>query len=292
MQIITNTDLKGLKLVARGKVRDIYDLDDALLFVATDRLSAFDVILPNGIPYKGYVLTQVSKYWFGATSSIVSNHLITTNIDEMPAAVRPYKDILDGRTMLVKKAQTFPVECIARGYITGSGLKDYKKTGAICGISLPAGLVESQKLAEPIFTPATKEEVGAHDENISFERMKSIVGEADAEKLKAITLKLYATAAELALKKGIIIADTKFEFGKVNGEIILIDEALTPDSSRFWRQAAYKVGVSQDSMDKQPVRDYLETLGWDKTPPAPELPQEIVEKTAARYKEIMEILVK
>jgi phosphoribosylaminoimidazole-succinocarboxamide synthase len=171
-------------------------------------------------------------------------------------------------------------------------LKDYQQTGAICGINLPAGLVESQKLAEPIFTPATKEEVGAHDENISFERMKSIVGEADAEKLKAITLKLYATAAELALKKGIIIADTKFEFGKVDGEIILIDEALTPDSSRFWRQAAYKVGVSQDSMDKQPVRNYLETLGWDKTPPAPELPQDIVEKTAARYKEIMEILVK
>jgi phosphoribosylaminoimidazole-succinocarboxamide synthase len=290
MQVITHTEFAGLKLLARGKVRDIYDLGEELLIVTTDRVSAFDVVMPNGIPNKGYVLTQVSKYWFDQTKHIVPNHLITTDVAKMPAAVQPYADILAGRTMLVKRASAFPVECIARGYITGSGWKDYKKSGKICGISLPAGLVQSQKFAEPIFTPATKEELGAHDENIAYERMVEILGEQDAKTLCEITLKLYTTAAEIALKKGIIIADTKFEFGKIDGKITLIDEALTPDSSRFWRASAYAAGKEQDSMDKQVVRDYLETLTWDKTPPAPELPANIVDKAAAQYLEIMEIL--
>ena len=292
MNVVTKTELDGLKLIARGKVRDIYDLGSEMLIVTTDRVSAFDVILPNGIPYKGYVLTQVSKYWFDKTSHIVKNHLITTDVDKMPEAVRKHKDILDGRTMLVKKADAFPVECVARGYITGSGWKDYKATGEICGITLPPGLVESQKFASPIFTPATKEEVGIHDENISFERMKEIIGAKDAESLKEITLKLYNFAADTAKQKGIILADTKFEFGKVNGEIILIDEALTPDSSRYWRADIYKEGEAQDSMDKQVIRDYLESIKWNKTPPPPELPQNIIEKTSERYREIMDILVK
>jgi len=289
MDVVLKTDFTDLNLAARGKVRDIYDLDDKLLIVTTDRISAFDVILPTGIPNKGYVLTQLSKFWFEQTKSIVKNHLITTDVNEMPEECRKYADILNGRSMLVEKADPFPVECVVRGYITGSGWKDYLKTGKVCGIKLPDNLKESQKLEPPIFTPATKAEIGDHDENISFEKMVEIVGKDNAEKLKELTISIYEFARDLALKKGIIIADTKMEFGVKNGEIILIDEVLTPDSSRFWYEGAYEVGKPQNSMDKQFVRNYLETLHWDKKAPGPELPQDIVSKTSEKYMEILNI---
>ena len=289
MDVVLKTDFTDLNLAARGKVRDIYDLDDKLLIVTTDRISAFDVILPTGVPNKGYVLTQLSKFWFEQTKSIVKNHLITTDVNEMPEECRKYADILNGRSMLVEKADPFPVECVVRGYITGSGWKDYLKTGKVCGIKLPDNLKESQKLEPPIFTPATKAEIGDHDENISFEKMVEIVGKDNAEKLKELTISIYEFARDLALKKGIIIADTKMEFGVKNGEIILIDEVLTPDSSRFWYEGAYEVGKPQNSMDKQFVRNYLETLHWDKKAPGPELPQDIVSKTSEKYMEILNI---
>ncbi|ADR18513.1 phosphoribosylaminoimidazole-succinocarboxamide synthase [Calditerrivibrio nitroreducens DSM 19672] len=292
MQVILNTNLEGLKLIGRGKVRDIYDLGEYLLIVTTDRISAFDVIMPNGIPMKGYVLTQLSKFWFEQTKDIVENHLITTDIDQMPEEVRKHKDILKDRTMMVKKAKPYPIECVVRGYISGSGWKDYKATGTICGIKLREGMVESEKFDEPIFTPATKEELGKHDENISFERMCEIVGKEIAEKLKELTIKVYKRASEIAEKKGIIIADTKMEFGNYNGKIILIDEVLTPDSSRFWFKKLYQPGKPQESMDKQFLRNYLETLDWNKTAPGPDLPPHIIEQTSKRYLEIMEILTK
>lgn len=289
MDVVLKTDFTDLELAARGKVRDIYDLGDKLLIVTTDRISAFDVILPTGIPNKGYVLTQLSKYWFEKTKDIVKNHLITTDVNEMPEECRKYADILNGRSMLVEKADPFPVECVVRGYITGSGWKDYLKTGKVCGIKLPDNLKESQKLDPPIFTPATKAEIGDHDENISFEKMEEIVGKDNAEKLKELTISIYEFARDLALNKGIIIADTKMEFGIKNGEIILIDELLTPDSSRFWYKGEYEVGKPQNSMDKQFVRNYLETLNWDKKAPGPELPQDIVSKTSEKYMEILSI---
>jgi len=292
MQVILNTNLEGLKLIGRGKVRDIYDLGEYLLIVTTDRISAFDVIMPNGIPMKGYVLTQLSKFWFEQTKDIVENHLITTDIDQMPEEVRKHKDILKDRTMMVKKAKPYPIECVVRGYLSGSGWKDYKATGSICGIKLREGMVESEKFDEPIFTPATKEELGKHDENISFERMCEIVGKEIAEKLKELTIKVYKRASEIAEKKGIIIADTKMEFGNYNGKIILIDEVLTPDSSRFWFKKLYQPGKPQESMDKQFLRNYLETLDWNKTAPGPDLPPHIIEQTSKRYLEIMEILTK
>ncbi|MGC8768107.1 phosphoribosylaminoimidazolesuccinocarboxamide synthase [Calditerrivibrio sp.] len=292
MQVILNTNLEGLKLIGRGKVRDIYDLGEYLLIVTTDRISAFDVIMPNGIPMKGYVLTQLSKFWFEQTKDIVENHLITTDIDQMPEEVRKHKDILKDRTMMVKKAKPYPIECVVRGYLSGSGWKDYKATGSISGIKLREGMVESEKFDEPIFTPATKEELGKHDENISFERMCEIVGKEIAEKLRELTIKVYKRALEIAEEKGIIIADTKFEFGNYNGNIILIDEVLTPDSSRFWFKKLYQPGKPQESMDKQFLRNYLETLDWNKTAPGPELPPHIVEQTSKRYLEIMEILTK
>ncbi|MDR2885013.1 MAG: phosphoribosylaminoimidazolesuccinocarboxamide synthase [Deferribacteraceae bacterium] len=292
MNVVTRTDFSDIPLVARGKVRDIYDLGDHLLIVTTDRVSAFDVVLPNGIPYKGHVLTKLSEFWFKRTSFIMPNHLVTSNVDEMPAVCQQYKNILEGRSMLVKKATPFPTECVARGYITGSGWKDYKNTGSICGNLLPEGLVESQKLSEPIFNPATKEEIGIHDENISFDRMAEIIGKKNAELLRSYTLQLYNYASNFALTKGIIIADTKFEFGVYEGNIILIDEALTPDSSRFWRAATYKEGQTQDSMDKQVIRNYLEDIKWDKTPPAPELTPDIIQKASDRYQEIADILMK
>lgn len=292
MQVILNTNLEGLKLIGRGKVRDIYDLGEYLLIVTTDRISAFDVIMPNGIPMKGYVLTQLSKFWFEQTKDIVENHLITTDIDQMPEEVRKHKDILKDRTMMVKKAKPYPIECVVRGYLSGSGWKDYKATGSICGIKLREGMVESEKFDKPIFTPATKEELGKHDENISFERMCEIVGKEIAEKLKELTIKVYKRASEIAEKKGIIIADTKMEFGNYNGNIILIDEVLTPDSSRFWFKKLYQPGKPQESMDKQFLRNYLETLDWNKTAPGPELPPHIIEQTSKRYLEIMEILTK
>jgi len=292
MNVLVKTDFTDMKLVGRGKVRDIYDLGDYLLVVTTDRLSAFDVILPTGIPKKGFVLTQLSKFWFDMMSDIVENHIITTEIDKMPSVCQKYRAQLEGRSMLVKKAKPFMSECVVRGYLSGSGWKDYKTTGAICGIKLPSGLKESEKLPEPIFTPATKAEVGTHDENIDFDRFKKVVGEENAEKLKTLAIQIYLKASEYAEKKGIIIADTKMEFGLYNGKIIIIDELLTPDSSRFWFKEKYEVGKPQQSMDKQYVRDYLETLDWDKTAPGPELPPEVVEQTSKKYYEIMEILTK
>jgi phosphoribosylaminoimidazole-succinocarboxamide synthase len=284
-QIILQTEFKDLKLLNRGKVRDLYDLGDALLMVATDRLSAFDVILPNGIPCKGKILTQLSEFWFSQLSGIVPHHLISTRVDDFPAACLPYRDILSGRSMLIKKAQPLPVECVVRGYLSGSGWKDYQKTGSVCGIPLPAGMKESDSLGEPIFTPSTKAEIGTHDENIDFATAQKLVGRETAEKLRSLTIAIYLRARSIAEERGIIIADTKFEFGLVNNEIILIDEVLTPDSSRFWPMDSYAPGKSQNSFDKQFVRDYLLSLTWDQKPPAPTLPEDIIQKTSQRYQE-------
>ncbi|KKR21323.1 MAG: Phosphoribosylaminoimidazole-succinocarboxamide synthase [Parcubacteria group bacterium GW2011_GWE2_39_37] len=288
--LVLKTDFPDLKLVGRGKVRDIYDLGDKLLIVTTDRISAFDVIMNEGIPDKGYVLTQISNFWFRAMQGIIPNHLITTETRHLPRSCVKYSDVLEGRFMLVRKARPLPAECIVRGYLSGSGWKDYKATGAICGIGLPAGLVESDLLPEPIFTPSTKAELGKHDENISFEKMARLCGKRTAELVRDVTLAIYARARNIAITKGIIIADTKFEFGRLpNGQIILIDECMTPDSSRFWPKNLYKPGGPQPSFDKQFLRDYLETLDWGKTAPAPPLPEEIIRKTADKY---MEALVK
>jgi phosphoribosylaminoimidazole-succinocarboxamide synthase len=285
------TDFNDIKLVRRGKVRDVYEVDDYLLIVATDRVSAFDVVLPNGIPDKGKVLTQISLYWFGQVKDIIENHIIATDVKDYPETLHKYKDTLEGRSMLVKKAKPMPVECIVRGYLSGSGWKEYKDKGTVCGIKLPDGFVESSRLDEPIFTPSTKAEEG-HDINISFDEMKKIVGDEIAEKLRGSALEVYKKAREIAEKKGIIIADTKMEFGMYNDKLILIDELLTPDSSRFWSIKDYRPGKGQDSFDKQIVRDYLLTLDWNQTYPGPALPQEIVAKTAARYREILGILTK
>jgi phosphoribosylaminoimidazole-succinocarboxamide synthase len=266
----------------RGKVRDIYDLGDTLLFVATDRISAFDCVMPNGIPDKGKVLTNLSLFWFDFMDWM-PNHLISADVAEYPEQLKPYAKDLQGRSMIVRKADPLPVECIARGYIIGSGWKDYQKTGKICGIELKSGYRQAEKLEDAIFTPSTKAEQGIHDENISFEQAVEIVGKETADKLKELTLKVYTAAADYAAEKGIILADTKFEFGMYEGQIILIDEVLTPDSSRFWPADKYEVGCSPPSLDKQFVRDYLETLDWDKTPPAPELPRDIVMKTREKY---------
>ena len=269
---------------AQGKVRDLYDLGDQLLFVASDRISAFDYILQDEIPYKGQVLTQLSRFWFELLDGVVENHLISMDVEDLPEKFQPYSDYLKGRFMLVKKAQMFPVECIVRGYLAGSGLKEYQQQGTVCGIALPAGLENSSKLPEPIFTPSTKAEIGLHDENISFERCAQIIGQEDAEALRDLALKVYTTAADHAASRGIIVADTKFEFGRIDGKIVLADEVLTPDSSRFWPGDLYQVGKSQPSFDKQFVRDWL-TANWDKdsgTQP-PRLPQEIIEKTSEKY---------
>ncbi|MBI5806618.1 phosphoribosylaminoimidazolesuccinocarboxamide synthase [candidate division TA06 bacterium] len=290
MKIITQTNFPDLKKISQGKVRDIYDLGEHLLIVATDRISAFDVVLPNAIPYKGYVLTQISKFWFGKMSGIMPNHLVATEVKDFPATCQKYKEELEGRSMLVKKAKPLPVECIVRGYLTGSGLKDYQKTGKVCGIELPKGLVESSRLESPIFTPSTKAEIGDHDENISFERMSEILGTEKAEKVKLLSLDIYSAARKIGEEKGIIIADTKFEMGDFKNELILIDEVLTPDSSRFWPLAGYQAGRSQPSFDKQFVRDYLSTLDWNKQDPGPELPKEVVEKTSQKYLEALKIL--
>ncbi|KAF0145886.1 MAG: phosphoribosylaminoimidazole-succinocarboxamide synthase [Nitrospirae bacterium] len=287
--VILETNLKDVKFLRRGKVRDVYEIDDYLLIIATDRVSAFDVVLPNGIAGKGRVLTQISLYWFNQMRDIIENHIVATEVKDYPSALHKYKDILEGRSMLVKKAEPMPVECVVRGYLSGSGWKEYKKSGTVCGIKLPAGLVESSRLDEPIFTPSTKAEVG-HDINITFEETKKIVGDYAANKLRDSSLKIYKKARELAEKKGIIIADTKMEFGLFNDKLILIDEILTPDSSRFWSVKGYKPGKGQDSFDKQIVRDYLLTLDWNQTYPGPKLPDEIIEKTAARYREILGIL--
>ncbi len=285
--VITNTELPGIERIAQGKVRDVYSiadkmLGDPLLIVATDRISAFDCILPQGIPGKGRVLTQMSLFWFDFLG--VPNHLITANVDEYPAPLHAYRDQLEGRSMLVKRCKMEPIECVARGYVVGSGWKDYKRTGAICGIPLPAGMKECQKLPEPIYTPATKAETG-HDENISFEETVKLVGTERATRLRDLTLRIYSKASAHAATRGIILADTKFEFGWHDGQLLLADEVLTPDSSRYWPRDGYKPGGAQPSFDKQFVRDYLETLTWDKTPPAPPLPDDVIKKTSEKYHE-------
>jgi len=283
------TDLPGLKLHGRGKVRDIYDLGDHFLIVATDRLSAFDVVLPTPIPDKGKVLTQMSAFWFDRFKDVVPNHVVSTDVSKYPQNLYQFRDQLEGRSMLVKKAKVFPVECVARGFLTGSGLKDYNKTGSVCGIKLPPGLRDSDRLPEPIFTPATKAETG-HDENISEEQAAKVTGQDTVRRLKELTLQLYSRGVEYARTRGIIVCDTKFEFGLIDGKISIVDEMLTPDSSRFWPADQYSPGKSQPSFDKQFVRDYLEKIGWNKQPPAPELPDDIVKATSAKYVEALRLL--
>ena len=286
MTVIPETFFADLPLKRQGKVRDIFDFGDTLLLVTTDRLSAFDVVLPDPIPDKGRVLNQISVFWFEKMADIVGNHLVTTDVNDYPDICRPYKDALEKRSMLVKKADPLPVECIVRGYISGSGWKSYQKEGQVCGIQLPRGLRESDKLDAPLYTPSTKAEVGDHDINISFEQTIDILGQKTAEKIRDLSLEIYNKGAALALEKGIIIADTKFEFGVLDGEIILIDEVLTPDSSRFWPLDDYVPGRGQKSFDKQAVRDWLVNSGWDKTPPGPRLPEKIIDNTVRTYKEI------
>jgi len=281
--VVLKTDFTGLTLINRGKVRDLYDLGDSLLIVSTDRISAFDVILPSGVPRKGEVLNKMSIFWFAQVQDIVPNHIITTDVSRFPAACLPYADVLAGRSMVVKKAKPLPIECIVRGYISGSGWKDYQKTGAVCGIRLPAGLRESEVLPQPIFTPSTKADVGVHDENISFEEACTTVGAELAGSVRDLAVAVYLRARQVAEKRGIIIADTKMEFGTLDGKVILIDELLTPDSSRFWPQDSYAPGRSQNSYDKQFVRDYLLSLDWNQKAPAPNLPADIIEKTSERY---------
>jgi phosphoribosylaminoimidazole-succinocarboxamide synthase len=290
MQALLKTDLPDLKLIHRGKVRDLYELEGNLLLIATDRLSAFDVIMRQGIPGKGCMLTELSLFWFDLFKDVVGNHLITADIDKIPASVHKYRAQLQGRTMYCRRAEIFPVECVARGYIVGSGWKDYQKTGSVCGHKLPTGMQLAQKLPEPLFTPATKAPQGEHDENISFEQMAAVVGADTAARLRDLTLDIYTRASEYAAKRGIIIADTKFEFGLHDGKIILCDEVLTPDSSRFWDAQKYEVGSSPESFDKQIVRDWLEKQPWNKTPPPPDLPPEIVQRTAERYREVIDRL--
>jgi phosphoribosylaminoimidazole-succinocarboxamide synthase len=279
------TEFEDIQLLKRGKVRDVYDLGDQILMVATDRISAFDVVMPDTIPQKGRILNQISLFWFKAVESICPNHVITSNVEEYPEVCKPYGDILEGRSMLVKKTDPLPIECVVRGYITGSGWKSYQESGKVCGIQLREGLKESEKLPEPIFTPSTKEELGLHDINISFDEAVEKVGIAIAERVKALSISIYKKGAEIADEKGIIIADTKFEFGIVNNELILIDEVLTPDSSRFWPKSEYKPGVSQKSFDKQYLRDYLVSINWNKKPPAPSLPEKVIIGTRDKYLE-------
>lgn len=284
MNVIIETNFPELKFLKKGKVRDIYDVGEYLLFVATDRLSAFDVVMPQGIPFKGKILTQISAFWFEQTKDIIQNHVVSTNVDEFPEVCFPYKEELRGRSMLVKKTQPLSVECIVRGYISGSGWVDYTNSGTICGISLPNGLMESQKLPEIIFTPSTKAEIGIHDENIPFEEMVTKEGKERSDLVKKTSIQIFKRASEIAESKGIIIADTKMEFGIFNNSLMLIDELLTPDSSRFWPQSTYSPGKAQNSFDKQYVRDYLLSIQFNKKPPGPIMPQEIIDKTSELYK--------
>ncbi|MBN1396573.1 MAG: phosphoribosylaminoimidazolesuccinocarboxamide synthase [Bacteroidetes bacterium] len=289
--VIIQTNFPGLKLINRGKVRDIYDFGDSLLIVATDRISAFDVVMNEGIPYKGKVLTQISDYWFEQMKDIVPNHLTSSIVYDFPSGCKPYWDVLNDRSMFVKKTKPLPVECIVRGYLSGSGWNEYKNNRMVCGIRLPDGLVESSKLPAPIFTPTTKEEAGKHDQNISFEDMCSLVGREMANKVRDVSINIFKRGSDLAEKKGIIIADTKMEFGlNDNGDLILIDELLTPDSSRLWLKDKYEPGRGQDSFDKQFVRDYLLSVNFNKKPPAPKLPEEVILKTSALYLEALKRL--
>ena len=290
LSALLTTHLGAIPLIGRGKVRDLYAVGDDLLLVATDRISAFDHVLGSGISGKGKILTQISLFWFDLLGDIVPNHLIATEVKDFPAQLHPYADQLEGRTMLVKRAAMFPVECVARGYLAGSGWKEYRTAGTVCGIPLPEGLQDGSRLPEPIFTPATKSQDGAHDENISFAEMEKVVGSDDAAELRRLTLALYVRAAAHAESRGLILADTKFEFGRVGGTIVLGDEVLTPDSSRFWDGEAWKPGGAQPSFDKQFVRDYLESIHWNKQAPAPALPDEVVERTQAKYLEAFRLL--
>ncbi len=283
MTALLSTNLGETPLLGRGKVRDLYAVDGALLLVASDRISAFDHVLATGIPGKGKILTQISLFWFDLLKPIVPNHLITADVSEFPASLQPYADQLEGRSMLVKRAKMFPVECVVRGYLTGSGLKEYRSAGTVCGIPLPGGLVDGSQLPEPIFTPSTKSEGGEHDENIRYAAVEKAVGAADAAELRRLTLTIYKRAAEHAESKGLILADTKFEFGRTAEGIILADEVLTPDSSRFWDGQLWKPGGPQPSFDKQFVRDYLESIHWNKQAPAPGLPEEVVDRTQVKY---------
>jgi phosphoribosylaminoimidazole-succinocarboxamide synthase len=290
LQTLTQTDLPGLPLLARGKVRDLYSVGEYLLLIATDRISAFDHVLATGIPGKGKILTQLSLFWFQLLRDVVPNHLITADISQYPEALRPYSSQLQGRSMLVKRAQMFPIECVVRGYLSGSGWKDYKATGAVCGIPLPAGMQESARLPQPLFTPASKSLGGEHDENISFHEMVARIGEPAATKLQGLSLDIYNRAAAYAAERGVILADTKFEFGVTPGGIVLADEVLTPDSSRYWPADQYKPGGPQPSFDKQFVRDYLEQIQWNKQAPAPALPDDIVAKTQRKYLDAYRLL--
>lgn len=290
-KVVSMTEFKSLPLRGRGKVRDIYDLGDRLLIVATDRISAFDVVMPDPIPDKGRVLTQLSKFWFDLTKEIVPNHVITTEVEQYPVECQPYQEVLKDRSMLVIKTDVLPIECVVRGYLSGSGWEEYRKSGEVCGIRLPKGLLESSKLGEPIFTPATKAEVGLHDENIPFEEVQKRIGKELSEKIRSISIAVYKKARDFAEERGILIADTKMEFGMREGRLFLIDELLTPDSSRFWPKNEYSPGRSQKSFDKQFLRDYLISIHWDKNPPAPSLPREIVQKTREKYLEAYERIV-
>ncbi|HOJ77619.1 MAG TPA: phosphoribosylaminoimidazolesuccinocarboxamide synthase [Bacillota bacterium] len=290
MRAVNETKVKTFPLIARGKVRDVYDLNHYLLIVATDRISAFDVVFDQPIPNKGKVLTALSVYWFEQTKAIMPNHLVTANIDEVPGLTGEEREILRGRSMLVKKGQVVPIECVVRGYLTGGGLKEYQQAGTVCGIKLPSGLVDGSKLPEPIFTPTTKESVG-HDRPITFAEMAAITGRELAEQLRDKSLSLYKAAAQIAEARGIIIADTKFEFAHIDGELTVVDEIFTPDSSRFWPLAQYQPGKPQPSFDKQYVRDYLEKLDWNKQPPAPTLPEDVIKNTLQKYLEAYERIV-
>jgi phosphoribosylaminoimidazole-succinocarboxamide synthase len=283
--LVSRTEFKSLTLKGRGKVRDIYDLGDRLLIVATDRISAFDVVMPNPIPDKGRILTQLSGFWFNLTKGIVPNHIVSTEVEDYPKECQPYQEMLRDRSMLVVKTEVLPVECVVRGYLSGSGWEEYQNTGEVCGIRLPKGLRESSKLEEPIFTPATKAEMGLHDENITFEKVEKTVGKDLGRQMRSISLAIYKKARDFAEQRGILIADTKMEFGVKAGKLILIDELLTPDSSRFWPRDEYQPGGPQKSFDKQFLRDYLLSIRWDKSPPAPQLPDEIVTKTREKYLE-------
>ncbi|MBK7106370.1 MAG: phosphoribosylaminoimidazolesuccinocarboxamide synthase [Ignavibacteriae bacterium] len=288
--VVNQTEFSDVELFKRGKVRDVYNLGENYLIVSTDRLSAFDVIMQEGIPQKGKILTQISEFWFDFSKNIIPNHLVSTKISDFPEILQKYSSILEGRSMFVKKAELIPLECIVRGYISGSGWNEYKKNGTVCGIELPKNLVESEKLPEPIFTPSTKADIGDHDENISEEKAKEIVGEKVYNVLKTKSLEIYKTAADFAFEKGIILADTKMEFGFYGDEIILIDELLTPDSSRFWPKDLYQKGRGQDSFDKQYVRDFLISINFNKQPPAPNLPEEVINNTTKKYLEALELL--
>ncbi|RPI13555.1 MAG: phosphoribosylaminoimidazolesuccinocarboxamide synthase [Acidobacteriales bacterium] len=283
-KILLETNLPGVELLGRGKVRDVYALDDRLLIVASDRISAFDYILATGIPNKGRILTQLSVFWFDFLSKVTPTHFLTANVDQYPEPLRQYRDQLEGRSMLVKRAKMIDIECVARGYLAGSGWKEYRRTGRVCGISLPPGLKESDKLPEPVFTPSTKAQTG-HDENISFEAVVGLIGQEMAERLRSLTLEIYSSAARYAENRGVLIADTKFEFGLVDDTLILADEVLTPDSSRFWPSETYNPGGPQPSYDKQYVRDYLESIHWNKQPPAPALPPDVATRTGEKYGE-------